>query len=144
MTKRDTPLDAWDKVLSSLRSNRSPLRALGVLALLDAAERGRVVDGLLSWSDFQVSFASVAPPQHLAKAWMPFFHLSGRAGLWTLWLDDEKANFLDLPKRKPTSAASLGRRANSALMESELVQGTSSSAHRDALKHALVQLIDGV
>ena len=102
-----------------------------------------MADGRLSWADFEQSFRTIAPPQHRAKAWMPFFHLSGRAGLWSLWLEDDQACFLDLAKRKPTSAASLSRRANQARLEASLLPALESPGTVAAIRSRLTQLLEG-
>ena len=137
MTTNDDPSAAWTRVLSSIATHRSKLRTYGVLALIDAAEKGRVADGRLSFSDFSESFRSLVPPAEGKKAWMPFYYLSGRAGLWSLWLDEENADFGALAKKKPTSAASLKTRANYARITEDLFPEIGSAPCRKQLAEIL-------
>ena len=133
----NTPSPRWEHILSRLETTRSPLRPIALAALMYAWDQKKLKDCRFRWSDYHAAFQRVAPPQHKSKAWMPFFYLSGRTRVWTLWLGETPSDFSDLAKHKPGSASALTKRTDHARVEPELFDALKKPHQVKALKAAL-------
>lgn len=134
---------AWQDALERIASRRtSPVLMPGAIqTLLALAEEGLVPDGEVQFADFERAFAKVMDsigPSKRGQAWRPFFHLSVGVRLWSLKKDGGPASFADLSKGKPTGAASLKARVDSAQIREDLIGDILLPATR-ALIHTRVR-----
>ena len=133
---------AWTELLERVRNRQSSpiLMPAALHALVDLAEAGRVKEGRVSWAEFKPAFEKVMTPINPKKckqAWRPFYHMSGKIGLWSLALRGAPADFTQLRKGKPSSAASLESCADEAIV-AELLRATlESESGRKLLRSSL-------
>ena len=113
---------------------------VSILALLDLARSNRLTDGRVEFTNFEPAFrklmAAVAP-KSAAKAWLPFYHLSGRVGLWSLHGPG------DLPDGwKPTGRSGLTRHVTYAQLSSELAKALDDPNQINAIESAIVDMLE--
>lgn len=138
---------AWTAALERVRrASSSPvLMPVALLALVDLFESGEVDYGeKVSLVAFDVAFRarmSHLDPQKSKDGWRPFFHLGGRAGVWTLWRSDKTADFTTAPGQKPKSAASLAAQVDHARIDATLLPDLKSEKSRRVLKDHLERLL---
>jgi hypothetical protein len=143
---------AWHEALDRVRRARQrPHHMPGVLlAVLDLLEHQRLALPVVPFLAVEASFAALLDARHLpgrGMAWSPFFNLSGKAGVWDLWLGDRPADFRDLAvgrgraTPRPKSRAGLVRRADRARFHPELVAQLATLQGRAPLRRALESLL---
>ncbi len=140
---------AWQDALERIASRRtSPVLMPGAIqALLVLAEEGQVRDGEVRFTDFERAFAQVMEsiaPSKKTQGWSPFFHLSVGARLWSLNKAGEPANFADLRKCKPTGAASLRSRVDSAQVRENLIGDILLPATRSLIYNRVREMLPAV
>lgn len=117
---------------------------VAVATVIQLAARGRVKNGYVAWIDFEPAFAEIIARHDGAKskeAWRPFYHLSRGVGLWDLRKGSSPADFSDLPKKKPSSAAALRSRADHAQLNRELAESLERPEVRAALEKRIESLL---
>jgi hypothetical protein len=103
--------------------------------------------GRVEWAEFERTFAELAavhaPDKH-KQGWQPFYHLSGKAGLWTLWKGNSAASFSDMNKKRPSSAAALRARVDHAQLREDLALELDRAETRALLTRQLDQLLSSI
>jgi len=132
---------AWKLVLEKLAGRRSPasLMPLALLSVVKLADVGRVKAGRVDLSEFEKAYAEFAASSATkpGQGWQPFYHLSGRTGLWSLWKGNTAADFSDMPKKRPSSGAALRSRVDHARLRNDLARELERPETRVALQREL-------
>jgi hypothetical protein len=133
---------AWKSVLERVASRRSSptLMPLALSATVQLANRGRVTAGRVDLAEFERTFAELAAvhaPDKAKQGWQPFYHLSGKTGLWTLWKGNTAASFSDMNKKRPSSAAALRTRVDYARLREDLARELDRAETRAFLTQQL-------
>jgi hypothetical protein len=80
-------------------------------------------------------------PSIASSAWMPFFHLSRRVGIWTLWKGTNAASFSSPRGNRPTSVGSLRKRVDQTRVNPGFLDQLRTSQGPQAIRHAAQDLI---
>ncbi len=143
---------AWQAALQRIRAARQAPHYLPamLIAVLDHLDRGTLELPSVWFEPMEQQFLRVLVRRRLPgtdKAWDPFFHLSVRARVWTLWLGEAPADFSDLPKGaqratpRPKSRPQLVARADHAEFLPELVPQLRLARGRELVRRELEAML---
>lgn len=136
----------WEDALDRVRSARSSpiLMPAAILVLLDMAVADELSRGIVPFAAFEDRFRALVSrcnPGAAGKAWQPFFHLSGRVGLWSLRKALDPA--VVPPGWKPTSRAGLVGQIDAASLDPALLPSLNDPKAREALREAVYGMLEG-
>ena len=136
---------SWISALERVRSARSSpiLMPAALLVLVDMAKAREISRGLVPFAQFEGRFRALVSrckPSAAGKAWLPFYHLSGRAGLWSLGKASQPAT---TPAGwKPTSRAAFTGQVDGASVTSELLPSLGDPNARERLRDAIYAFLE--
>ena len=139
---------AWSAALARVAASKqaTPYMPAALLAALDVVESAT---GIVGFHELEARFTSLLediPGADSTKAWEPFFHLSRRPLVWSLWLDDSPASFSDLARGRPVGRGARGtllKRANRSVFAAELRPALTTPDGRDAIRRAIIAALLG-
>jgi hypothetical protein len=141
----------WQQALLRIRKARQQPHYIPatLIAVLDLLEEQHLELPFVPFALVEVRFAQLLDRYHLSgrdRAWEPFFTLSGRAQVWTLYRGDRPADFTDLAVSagrttpRPKSRAGLVRRADRARFRPELTVQLQTLQNRAPLRRELERM----